>query len=391
MHKRKKVLVFRDHLFAVSETFVYRPYPWIRSFEPVFFGSKFASQGGAVQSSAFPADHVFTLQRSGKSLREALFKLFGRLPSDAITWLRRHQPVLIHAHFAPDGVLSLPLARRLRIPLVVSLLGSDITMKESHVLRSSYPTHRLYLFRKKRLFRQAHRFIVPSRFLWNVALERGYPEDKLLLLPHGVDTRFFTPEPEAVVPGRILFVGRLVALKGPHLLLEAARRLMTEFPDLHVVMVGEGPERPRLEAWAEKHLPDRVRFLGVQPPEVVRREMQKAWVFSMPSVPVATGQAESFGMVFLEAQACGCPVVTFSTGGIPEVVRQGETGFLVPPGDVEGLTRALRKLLLYPDLRHRMGETARQWVVSRFDIRDQAKALEDLYEVTLTHAFHSVP
>ncbi len=372
------VLVYRDHLFALSETFIYRPYTYIEHFTPVYFGSKRASPAGQYD---IPRNRFLTLQENGKSLQEALFKLLGRLPDPVVSWIRQHRPHLIHAHFAPDGVLALPLARKFRIPLVVSLLGTDITLKEKIGLLhpGSWHTYKLYVLRKRQLQTVARAFLVPSRFLLQKALERGYPEEKLRWLPHGVDTNFFHPDPNAVQRYRILFVGRLIPLKGLRYLLGAVRRLLPDFPSLKVVVIGDGPERASSEAWAEAHLPGVVEFRGAAPPEVVSREMQKAWVFVLPSVSMPTGQAESFGMVFLEAQASGCPIVAFRTGGIPEVVQDSVTGFLAPERDEEALTRLLRSILEEPNLRFRMGEAARRWVEQQFDIRKVARRLEALY------------
>ncbi len=371
------VLVYRDHLFAVSETFVYAPYRWMRAFQAVFLGSKFARPRGAY---GVDPDRVYTIHRSRWGMQEALFKFWGTIPGSMDAWIRTQRPDLIHAYFAPDGALALSLASRYRLPLVVSLLGSDITMQESRILRSSYPTHRLYLLRKGALMRRAHRFVVPSRFLLQKALERGYPEEKLVLLPHGVDTGQFSPDPAQVERHRILFVGRLVELKGLHFLLEAVRVLLPAFPELRLVVIGDGPERPRYEAWVQTHLPPgKVVFLGAQPQHVVVQEMRKAWVFVLPTLPMPSGQVESFGMVFLEAQASGCPVVSFAVGGVPEVVRDGETGVLVRERNVEHLARALQHLLEHEQMRRRMSEAARAWVLRTFDLRRTTEKLESLY------------
>jgi glycosyltransferase involved in cell wall biosynthesis len=111
--------------------------------------------------------------------------------------------------------------------------------------------------------------------------------------------------------------------------------------------------------------------------------MQKAYVFAMPSISMPNGEAESFGMVFLEAQACGVPVVAYAVGGIPEVVAHGQTGFLAKEGDVAALCRYLKIFLENPDIRNAMGRAGRAWVETRFDRRRQNQALENLYRKVL--------
>lgn len=383
MKDRRNVLVFRDHLFAVSETFVYRPYEHMERFSAVYMGSKRARVQGNYNISP---DRFFTLQKSGKSVRELLFKLFGYVPRPAVAWLQQHRPRLIHAHFAPDGALALFLARRLRIPLVVSLLGTDITLNEREGLMDpkSWYTYKLYVMRKRVLQRHARAFLVPSQFLMRKAMERGYPRNKLYWIPHGVDTQFFYPVPDAAERNRILFVGRLVPRKGLKYLLEAVRELLHVHPNVKVIVIGDGPERKAMEAWVIEHFPPGVvEFMGSGNPDVVAKEMRRAWIFSMPSVTMPTGETETFGMVFLEAQASGCPVVAFRTGGVPEVVKHGVTGFLVKEGDTQALARVLRDLLESPDLRYSMGQAARRWVEENFDIRGVARRVEALYEKIL--------
>ncbi len=168
-------------------------------------------------------------------------------------------------------------------------------------------------------------------------------------------------------------------LKGLHHLIDAVSRIKESFPHVRLVVVGDGPDRAFYQSLAEQKLGRTCTFLGAQPHQRVREEMQKAYVFSMPSISMPNGEAESFGMVFLEAQACGVPVVAYAVGGIPEVVAHGKTGFLAEEGDVGALAGYLKTLLENPDLRHTMGRAGAVWVQTRFDRRRQNEALENLY------------
>ncbi|BFH76247.1 glycosyltransferase [Thermus thermophilus] len=378
----KRVLVFRDRLLPVSETFVANQSLGLKEYEAYFLGSRRASP-----SIDIPQERIALINPSNaKSLRspdfraEIQFKIFGKLPRRIVNWVQYLNPSLIHAHFAPDGALALPLAEVLKAPLIVSLLGTDITMNELAIFLKSWPSHRLYLLRKKQLQRKANLFIVPSKFLLQKALDRGYPAHKLVLLPHGVDTGFFYPSPERVEYGRILYVGRLVQLKGLPFLVEALAPLVSEFPELKLVVIGDGPKRKEYEEFSKKLLGDRVTFLGAQSKEVVRQEMQKAYLFSMPSITMPDGEAEAFGMVYLEAQACGVPVVAFASGGVPEVVLNGETGFLSPERDVASLRESIRSLLRSEELRHRLAKAAMRHAQEHFALSKLNEKLEDLYD-----------
>lgn len=377
MTHRPRVLVYRDHLLPLSETFVVNQTLGLERFEAFFLGAK----PGHAPRIELPRDRLRLLNAGGAQglVREILFKFFGRIPRDILQWCRSLRPVLVHAHFGPDGTLAMPLAQRLGLPLIVSYHGSDATVKDAYAW-GSYIGHRLYRLRRQKLARTAQAFVTPSRFVKKMAvLRQGMPEEKIHVIAHGIDMQRFYPGPHSK-EGRILFVGRLVELKGLHHLIEAVSRIREPLPGVHLRVVGDGPERRAFEELARRKLGTACTFLGALPHQAVRDEMQKAFVFCMPSISMPNGEAESFGMVFLEAQACGVPVVAYAVGGIPEVVAHGETGFLAKEGDVEGLARYLKTLLESADLRNAMGRAGRAWVETYFDRRGQNEALEDLYQ-----------
>ncbi|BFH78685.1 hypothetical protein TthTF24_14020 [Thermus thermophilus] len=100
----------------------------------------------------------------------------------------------------------------------------------------------------------------------------------------------------------------------------------------------------------------------------------------MPSITMPDGEAEAFGMVYLEAQACGVPVVAFASGGVPEVVLNGETGFLSPERDVASLRESIRSLLRSEELRHRLAKAAMRHAQEHFALSKLNEKLEDLYD-----------
>jgi phosphatidylinositol alpha-1,6-mannosyltransferase len=149
--------------------------------------------------------------------------------------------------------------------------------------------------------------------------------------------------------------------KGVELVLQALARLHSRYPRLLYVVVGDGDLRPRLEHEVRARFPTlQVWFAGAQPPERLRGFYEAADVFVMPS------RQEGFGIVFLEAMAVGRPVIAGRCGGAPEVVADGETGFLVEPSDVETLTARLALLLDRPELCRQMGEAGRRHVAEHF-------------------------
>ena len=146
--------------------------------------------------------------------------------------------------------------------------------------------------------------------------------------------------------------------------------------DAVLLMVGEGPERSAAQALARRlGLADRVRFLGVY--ENIAELVARADVFLLPS------ELESFGLSALEAQACAVPVVGSDAGGLPEVVKHTETGFLLPVGDVEGMAARTLEILKDDELRREMGEAGRRRVESLFGAERVVSQYERAYERVL--------
>jgi colanic acid/amylovoran biosynthesis glycosyltransferase len=169
-----------------------------------------------------------------------------------------------------------------------------------------------------------------------------------------------------------------VEKKGCASLLEAMAEVQQHSPWVELVVIGGGPLRVEYEARAAG-LGLRCRFLGTQPAAMVREWMARATVFCVPSVVAASGDAEGFGMVFIEAQAMGLPVVSTLSGGIPEAVEHGETGLLVTERDSMALAAALLALIENDELWRRYSAAGRKRVVSQFNLLRQTERLENVF------------
>ncbi|NET33472.1 MAG: glycosyltransferase, partial [Cyanothece sp. SIO1E1] len=303
------ILIYCDHLLPYSATFVRSQAAALHSFTPYYVGSRLIS------GLPLPPERTLVVDPGnwvGKV--EALtYKLWGWAPN-LVNRLQPLQPTLIHAHFGPDGVRALPLARDLAVPLVVTFHGYDITMHDSYAQRSY--SHRVYLKRRGELQQKAARLIAVSEFIKRKLLACGFPAERIIRHYIGVDTTFFTPDLTIPREPIVLFAGRLVEQKGCKYLIQAMNQVQTVCPEAELVIIGDGPLRTELEQLAKSRL-RRYRFLGVQSPQSVRAWMNRAQVFSVPSVTAVTGESEAFGIVFAEAQAMGLPVVSSTSGGIP--------------------------------------------------------------------------
>jgi colanic acid/amylovoran biosynthesis glycosyltransferase len=205
----------------------------------------------------------------------------------------------------------------------------------------------------------------------------------------GVDPAAFESSPAAAAARSdrspiILHVARLVEKKGTAYLLEAFARIAAQHPDAQLVVIGAGPLQDSLaRRAAELRVDARVRWLGAATHAEVAGWLRRAAVFCLPSCTARNGDAEGLGLALLEAAASGVPVVATQHGGIPEAVQDGETGYLVPERDADALADALDTLLSSEQLRRRMGDAARRFARSRFDLQRQTGHLEQLYEGVL--------
>ncbi len=204
--------------------------------------------------------------------------------------------------------------------------------------------------------------------------------------PPGVDTSEFVPADPPGAPV-VLYVGRMQRTsrwKGVQVLVEAFARIAADAPEARLRLVGDGDDVPDLrEQAAAAGLADRVELTGPLHGDDLVRAYQQACVVCLPSLT----ESESFGMTLVEAMACGRPVVASDVGGMPEVVRDGVDGLLVPPGDASALGDALLRLLDSPDERERLGSNGRDAAETTWDWRHTtATTLEVLRELAPTRS-----
>jgi colanic acid/amylovoran biosynthesis glycosyltransferase len=229
------------------------------------------------------------------------------------------------------------------------------------------------------LFDAGATFVCVSEHVRRKAVEWGYPPERLVVLPIGVDTDLIKPSGVGEAP-RILHVARLVAKKGTADLIAAFARVVRAVPAAELAIVGAGPLRDSLGGLAkELGVAHAVRFLGARPHDETLAELSRSRLLCVPSVTAPNGDMEGLPTVVLEAFAAGRPVVGTRHGGIPEAVTDGTDGYLVAERDVVGLADRLTALLGDVELGERMGAAARATAEERFDLRRQTDKLERLY------------
>lgn len=372
----KPLIFFSGLLLPPSETFIRAQGEGLKQFTPYYVGSRL------VKGLSLPSERTLVVNRGGflGVAQEGLFKQLGSAPK-LYQQVQQLQPALIHAHFGVCGALALPLARALKLPMIVTFYGLDATMKDEYARRNSIST-RVYLRRREALKREAKLFIGVSEFIRDKLLEQGFPPEKVIAHYYGVDTQVFQPDPTVQRDQVVLFVGRLAEKKGCEYLIQAMAQVQTQMPDVELVIIGDGPLRLQLEDLAASSL-KRYQFLGLQPPQVVKSWMNRSLMLAAPSVTASTGDSEGLPTVVVEAQAMGLPVVGSVHAGIPQAVVHGETGFLAAERDWKSLAEHILQLLKDPILWQSFSCNGQQRVRNLFDLRKQNQALEGIYEAVL--------
>ncbi|MCC5634377.1 glycosyltransferase [Nostoc sp. CHAB 5844] len=370
------IIIFTGRLLPKSETFIRSQGESLCNFTPHYVGARL------VKGLTLPSERSLVINKGNLvgSVQEVIFKLYGFSPK-LYQQVKQLNPVLLHAHFGVCGALALPLAQSLNLPMIVTFHGLDATMKDEYALRGSIST-KVYIERREALKQKTHLFIAVSEFLKSELVNQGFPSEKILVHYIGVDTEIFKPEPIVKREPIVLFVGRLVEKKGCEYLIKAMERVQATKPELALVIIGDGPLRADLENLAKSSLKN-YRFLGVQPPEAVKHWMQVAKIFCVPSIKAASGDSESFGIVFAEAQAMGLPVVSFASGGIPEAVAHKETGFLAAERDTQSLADYILQLFNDHVLWQNFSHNGQKRVNNLFNLQRQTQILENIYQAVI--------
>lgn len=290
---------------------------------------------------------------------------------------------VIHQHFATWSGPALAAAKRGSTPLLTTLHGYDVwvTTGTSRSPMSLWHRHNI-----RGIQRSSDRVLAVSRYLADEAIRGGFAPARLEVHYQGIDTDYFTPSvvdsPRGASSANnetpvVAFVGALKTQKGVLDLIKASFKALSAF-DHRLVVIGTGPLEARVRELALAH--PHIDFRGAAPREAVRETMRRAAVLVVPSQEY-NGWREAAGLVLLEAQACGTPVIAYDNGGIPEMLLPGVTGILVPERSIDGLTAAIRDVLSMESVELAgMGRAAREFVVSNRSLAISCDELEAHYE-----------
>ena len=293
-----------------------------------------------------------------------------------IRLLHHERFALIHAHWLiPQGliaIMGLTLAHR-RIPLLCTSHGGDL-----FALRGT-----IFQRLKRWVMDRSQALTVVSRAMQRTVVGMGVAPDKVQVISMGVDLKHrFTPDPTVErSASELLFVGRLVEVKGLQVLLEAMPKVLAKHPAMRLTVAGAGPLEVELRELARRlDISDKVDFLGMVTQSKLPELYRRATLAVFPFVVTKSGVQEGFGLVVVEAIGCGCPVIAGDLPAIHDSITHEESGLLVPPGNPEVLADIILRALNDPDLCFRLAREARKRVIEQFDWEVVAEKYAGLYE-----------
>ncbi|UCD99282.1 MAG: glycosyltransferase [Chloroflexota bacterium] len=277
-----------------------------------------------------------------------------------------HADVVL-AEYGHTAVAMMNICKEEKIPLIVHFHGQDAYHKV--VLDDSgqrYPD----------LFKYAAAIVAVSRDMRNQLIRLGAPENKVVINPYGVDLELFKGGDPANAPKTFIAVGRFIDKKAPHLTLLAFKEVVNNHPDAKLVMIGDGP---LLEACIQLvhaiSIDHAVTFTGSRSHAEVAELMRNARVFIQHSIQTSDGDSEGTPVAVIEASATGLPVVATKHAGIQDVVIDGQTGLLIPEGDLLGMAKQMELLCREPSIAGKLGKAGRERVEQEYAIESSISGL----------------
>lgn len=280
-----------------------------------------------------------------------------------IAWkiIKKEKIDIIHSHWiVPQGLIGAIIRLITGIPHITSIHGTDIHLVHSHKL--AYPLIRLITKYSNNITTNSSH---TCRLLQDIVRQNM---TKNRVIPMGIFPEEFSPKPHFINKGqkKILFIGRLIAWKGTSILIRSLKKIYVKDPSILLFIVGDGPEKQSLENLAnDLDITENVCFLGNLPRKELQLCYKNASVFVLPSI-IHKNQTEGLGVVLLEAMASGVPVIGSNIGGIPDIIKDGVNGLLVPPGDPDALAAAIINILDNSDLSERFRDAGLKTINEKF-------------------------
>ena len=288
-------------------------------------------------------------------------------------YLKENQIDVVFANYGMSGSYMVPVCKALNIPLVVIFHGYDATEKK--ILKK---------YRKKylRLFSYATNIIAVSAEMKKRLINIGANPDKVVMIPYGVDISKFKPENNTVTDKKFIAVGRFTGKKAPQTTIAAFAKVLREFPDATLTMVGKktGLYEECNNLVHQLGIQNSVHFTGSLDHDEIAKLMRSSLAFVQHSITAANGDMEGTPLGILEASATGLPVVSTLHGGIKDAIIHGKTGYLVEENDENGMAKYMIKICQNPEQAKEMGMNGRLHIENNHYQTIQIKKVFEIVE-----------
>lgn len=359
-----KVLHFKTRYLNPSETFIDRLVRNHKTYDPVV---------ATCYAEEFTRNlNVYEMPKSGfTGLKNRVQLNLNMTPSFLFDVVRAEQPDIIHGHFGLDSYRLISLRKKSGLPLVVHFYGHDV---------SRLPREFGWKKRYERLKKNMDWAIAVSEDMKQSLIRLGFDESRISVIKLAVDIDDIRFKQRDKAGPRLMMVGRCVEKKGFIYALKALKTLKHEIPDISLDLYGDGKLLPDLKSYVRKNqLQDRVTFHGFTDYENVFKALYNHDILLVPSVQAEDGDREGLPQTTVEGMATGIPVIASNHAGLPELVKNEDTGMLVPTRDSEALKNAVIKLCENPDLSSAISKGGRKIVEQEHDINLQVRKTEELY------------
>lgn len=295
--------------------------------------------------------------------------------------IKKIKPDIIHAHWViPQGFIAFLLKKIYKIPYITTAHAGDVFTIKSAFLKKI----------ARLVINNAAVCTANSNYTKKTLFELS-KNDQIKVIPMGVDLSSFHPNKKddsiknkMVADPLLLFVGRLAPKKGIKYLIKAFPPILKRFPKSKLIIIGEGPEKNKLiELTKNLELNNHILFLGAISNKILPRYYATADVFICPSIILKSGDTEGLGVVLLEAVASGTAVIGTDVGGIPDIIKNNETGLLVEQKNSVQLAESIIKLLEDKELREKLIKNAQQHVKNNFGWDIIVKKFKECYKKRL--------
>lgn len=373
-----------DPYLGITETWIYEQIKNLKRYKPIVYCHS------TQNLDIYPVSQIRSLgsRRKITTIRgffDQVWNRFLRFYILSIYFLLKDKPNLVHAHYGISGYHFLLFKKIFKIPMITTFYGYDLSIP------SRYPVWRK---RYKKLFAQGDLFLVEGYHMKNCLIALGCPENKILIQHLGINLDMIKFLPRIVKKEeeiRILISASFREKKGIPYAIKAFAKVKTNNPGLRIKLTIIGGSDGSCESEKEKKtilkeieecgLDDSIDLLGYQSYPVLINEIYKYHIFLAPSVSALNGDTEGGAPVsIIEASASGMPILSTKHCDIPEVVLDGQSGYLVPERDIDALAERLEHLVLNPCIWEEMGFKGRRHIESKYNVKIQVQTLEEIYD-----------